>query len=330
MFTNKEYLFRRVAWLDQVSRGIESETNQALVIDRLNQINNGNERPIKLKGVFFASYPATFRVRAEGDDSETDVDVWVKETRIGYDTSIPAPPVNECKIMGTIIRDMFFMQRSPHFVYPVGQIVTNDRSEADGEEEHMVTYNIMEYLPKSAFMRFRDWLKTVDMNAPGSRFEVFTAVFQILYNLLVMSNLRFTHGDLHLDNILISPSTPFKASYVVSETAYYEVPSPVFTVMIDFAVSGVRTDQYKSITDHQEFDPLADLTMFISQLFRIADTRPELYAFLFPSDHALREELSKIDPTMTVLEVLERYADQVLTRKVPPAPETDHTYVAYR
>jgi serine/threonine protein kinase len=308
MFTNKEYLFRRVKWLEQISKSVGPP-----VIDKLNAINNGDDKGgLQLVGILSYNYPATFRVRYE--DEEEEVIIWIKETRIGAETSIPPHPLNECKVMGSVIKDMFFKAKSPHFVFPVAQIITNDQGL--DEQEHLVIYNLMEYLPHDNFLRFRDWIKTLDGGRRETTFELTTAVFQILYNLTVMASMEFTHGDLQLDNILISPTTPFKATYVVSDTEAFEVPSPVFTTMIDFGHSSVRSERYTSINEEAStFDPRVDMRAFFSNLFLALKNREDLLSMLFPSDKQLFIDLktssSELDSPKTVLV---RYADQFWSR----------------
>lgn len=310
MFTNNEYLFMRVKWLERIGRGIDGS-----VIDRLNNIHNGEGLGFNLIGVFYSSYPATFRVRQ--NEEEEEVIVWVKETRIGSETSVPPFPVNECKIMGSVIRDVLIKGISPHFVFPVAQILTNDKAGSD-EEEHLVVYNLMEYLPSERFVRFREWIKTMDSHRYETKFDIITAVFQILYNLVVMEALKFSHGDLHLDNVLICPTLPFRATYFVPNNTAYDIPSPVFTVMVDFNHSVVgRSDV---------FDPHSDLKNFTSHLFKAIGGRQDILTMLFPSENGLRDDLTLLSVSndqglldrCLPRDVLHRYARQFWTPIVTP------------
>lgn len=261
---NKEYLLRRCGWIIQVAKSIEDKRNRCLVIDKLNAMNDQ-----KVVGVVSTSYPASFRVRYK--DIEKDVMVWVKESKIDYTTPIPYTLVNECKLMGTVIRDMFYPERrSPHFIFPVAQILTNDKKVNEEEmvraiengnkgreaelchsktNEHLSIFNIMEYA--ESYVSFKSLMKDIDLSSEEQRADLITSVFQILYNLTVMENMKFRHGDLHLDNILVDiivePSKVFKASYIIDEKAAFYVPSMTFTMFIDFDRSIINTGQYKSI-----------------------------------------------------------------------------------
>lgn len=267
---NKEYLLRRCGWIIQVSKSIEEKRNRCLVIDKLNAITEQ-----RVTGVVSTSYPASFRVRYK--EVEKDVMVWVKESKIDSSTSIPYTLINECKLMGSVIRDMFYKRRSPHFIFPVAQILTNDKNISEDEmvssieksinpqlcysQEHLAIFNIMEYAPRDSFISLKNMLKDIDLSKEIERMDLVTVTFQILYNLTVMENLKFRHGDLHLDNILveiiIDPSKAFDAIYVIDEDAEtwcaYQVPSMVFSMFIDFDRSIINTDQYKSITIPEEY-----------------------------------------------------------------------------
>jgi len=259
--------------------------------------------------------------------------------------------------MKTVIRDMFYKRRSPHFVYPIVQVLTNDRSVLEDDladisedrikedvqlcasksdnldQEHLAVYNVMEYSSPDRFYSFRMFLKdldfTTDESSKHSGFDLIPAVFQILYNLSVMENLKFRHGDLHLDNILINPLEQFKAYYVIDESTAYEIYSPVFTMFIDFDRSVINTERYTSITipeRHLEskpcstgldpltgrkrqnlpngvvedcwkvWNPYADLTRFFALIFRkkAEFNREAILDLLFPTDLQLRADLETL------------------------------------
>lgn len=261
---NRDYLFERIGWLYKIEEAVANKRNQCLVIDKLNLINNPEGKPIKVQGVHSTSYPATFTVRDDNNQTQ-QVDLWVKETRVGFDTPVPYTLINECKLMGSVVRDMLIKNRSPHFVYPVAQILTNDRS-IDEEEllteagkiksstplcsskdgEHLSIYNIMEPL-HSDYLSYVDYIRGYDFTNPDYEYGLVTGFFQILYNLSVMEKLQFRHNDLHGRNIMLDPTESFEALYVIDQATSYYVQSPLFVLFIDFDRSIINTDKYKSI-----------------------------------------------------------------------------------
>lgn len=347
---NKEYLLKRIGWERLVSKAFQEKRNQCMVIDKLNSINNGDGNPLKLQGMFSASYPATFRVKY--NDRQKDVRVWVKESRIGYNTVVPYTLLNECKLMKTVINDMFLKRRSPHFIYPIIQVLSNDISisedmivkegeftvpanvplcssrldTSENNKEHLSIFNVMEYADPSKFMPMRAYIERFDTSVYENKFEITMAIFQILYNLAVMEHIKFRHGDLHLDNVLINPLDRFEALYVIDKGVNYIVPSPVFTMFIDFDRSIINTDNYKSIYMPDQYldskpcsvsrneegknvpdlpngvvddcwkvwNPYADLTRFFAYLFSISRTKIEIIDMIFGPDSEVLSDLKRL------------------------------------
>lgn len=324
MNRNGDYLLSRCGWLVQVSRGFdENEASRGLVIDKLNRINNVE----RIEGVVTTGYPVFFKVRYNEEIGEGEVEAWVKETRIARETEIPVSIINENKILRTVIRDMFYLGRSPHFVFPVIQILTNDFY----EEEHFVVYSITEYLPEESYTSLRDFLKNMDLEEASSRLALVAIVFQVLFNLSVMERLRFHHGNLDMNNILVNPREPFHSVYVIDETTAYEVPSPAFAVFTNFEYSSIKTKEYSSITDpREEWNPHADLIKFLTPLF----ASEGVLSILFPKDTNLQTELGSLISTRGGGEesclpssVVRRYSEQFFTRRDPKTIDGNKTQV---
>jgi hypothetical protein len=321
MDTN-QYLKLRIGPLQKVEEAMSSEENRTTTIDKLNLINNSPETPLTIHGVYTSTYPATFTIRQ--DSHQGDVEVWVRETRVGYDTPIPYLILNEGKVMKTVIRDMFVNHLSPHFAYPAGQLITNDGPPTDA---HICMYTITEYLPGETYLSFDQYINNYNISNRESSFGLITGVFQLFYNLAVMEGVRLRHNDLQLRNVYVNPHQLFRATYIIEDRAY-QVPSTVFLVFRGYERSVINTDRYTSLPipeseeAWQTWDPYADLATVWSAILSKMAKKTDMLDILFGNDPSILEDLRRLTQPGDDRESLERclptrmarrFADQFFT-----------------
>jgi hypothetical protein len=278
------YLYFRIGDLERVRRAIQEEGNRDTVIDKLNLINNNQENPLEVQGVYTSTYPATFTVR-EGD-KEREVEIWVKETRVNYDTPIPYLILNEGKVLKEVIRDMFVKKRSPHFSFPVAQIITNDQERVGA---HMSIYTLTEYLP---FPTLGEYISKYDPRDPASKFGLISGVFQIMYNLSLMESLRLQHNDLHPRNIKIMDQL-FLANYVLDRETSYRVPSTCFITFLGWEHSQINAGGYSSISQG-DWDPYRDTKELWSVLLPMMEKKTDMLETLFGKDPTIQGDLERL------------------------------------
>ena len=185
--------------------------------------------------------------------------------------SIPKPFINELYLMKTVIRDMFTKARSPHFAFPIGQFYgvfpKGDIREVESYlTEHpsrgcehrpgeLGLYNVSEYLDPGMFVSFRDYIRFEDFGDDQLVEFMKMTMVQIMYNLSVMGNMKFRHGDLHLENVLIADLGPGRnnvISYSLDDQSHVETNSRYFVVFIDFDRSSIYTDKYSTLVPSEE------------------------------------------------------------------------------
>jgi hypothetical protein len=286
------YLHFRTGSLERVRQAIQDEKNRSMVIDKLNLINNNDENPLQVQGIYTSTYPATFTVR-EGDQ-EREVEVWVKETRVNYDTPIPYLILNEGKVLNEVIRDMFVKKRSPHFSFPVSQIITNDQQGSGGA--HISIYTLTEYLP---FPTFADYVSKYDPRDPASKFGLISSVFQIMYNLSLMESLQWQHNDLHPRNIKIMDQY-FLANYIFDKETSYKVPSTCFITFLGWERSQINTGKYSSIpfpsedSSGEPWNPYRDMKQLWSVLLPMMEKKTDMLQTLFGKDPTIQRDLERL------------------------------------
>ena len=319
----KQYIHIRTDPLQRVETAISTEENRTTVIDKLNLINNNKETPLNIHGIYTSTYPATFTIRQ--NENQREVEIWVKETRVGYDTPIPYLVLNEGKVMQTVIKDMFLKGRSPHFIYPITQIITNDAQETGA---HICIYNLMEYFPVERYMDFSQYINNYNVTDRDSKFGLVTGVFQLFYNLAVMEGVKMRHNDLQLRNIKINPRQLFQATYVLDKIAY-QVPSSGFLVFAGYERAIVNTDQYSSIPIPERYVPLkdggsedswetwnpyADLATVWSALLNRMAKKTDMLDILFGTDPSILEDLKRLTQArnyQSVMELREEFKDDM-------------------
>jgi len=300
------YLLIRTYPLKRVEQAMGEEANLPMVIDKLNLINNNSNTPLQVSGIYTSNYPATFTIREGGKHRE--VEVWVKETRVGYDTPIPYLILNEGKVLNTIVKDMINKRRSPHFVYPLVQLVTNDK---EGSSSHISIYNVMECFPHADY---NTYLNHYDVKNHAESFGLVTGIFQILYNLTVMENLRWRHNDLHPRNIKIDTKRLFRSTYIIDDKTAYNVPSTCFLVFTGWERSLVKTASYSSIPIPERqiqlpdgtvedawetWNPYYDLITFWSSVLGVMGKNTEMLNILFGGDGSILEDLKRLTAAKT-------------------------------
>lgn len=260
---NKQYLSSRLGWLWKISDSMENKKYRCSFLEKLNRINSRDEVN---KGILSTTYPVSITVMGE-NGRKYGIPLYVKETRAGYEQSVPYTIINEIKIMRGLVYEMFSKYRSPHFVFPIYQLMVDSGDQMDDtkeifenivldgkinpqyrlcsskettSEEKLAIYNFMEYLHPNVYSPL---LKFIDRPDIGP-LDLQGALFQIFYNLAVMEKLQFRHGDLHPGNIMVARSTeiPWKALYVIDKDHHYLLDTPVFTAMIDFDRSFVYSE----------------------------------------------------------------------------------------
>jgi serine/threonine protein kinase len=285
------YIHFRTGSLNKVRQAIQDEKNRSMVIDKLNLINNNEQTPLLVEGVYTSTYPATFTVRES--DQEREVEVWVKETRVNYDTPIPYLILNEGKVLQEVIRDMFMKKRSPHFSFPVSQIITNDQQ---GLGAHISIYTLTEYLPYPTLV---DYISSYDPRDPASKFSLISGVFQIMYNLSLMESLQLQHNDLHPRNIKINTDQLFLANYVLDKETSYKVPSTCFITFLGWERSQINTREYFSIPFPQEdfsesWNPYKDMKQLWTVLLTMMGKKTDMLQTLFGRDPTIQRDLERL------------------------------------
>lgn len=179
--------------------------------------------------------------------------------------TIPTTFLNELYLMKTIVRDMVKYGRSPHFIFPITQVYGSEkvsdlrflanalRENSDRgcrtDDGRIGVYNVMEYFDPQYFINLEDLLYVQDLSNDDLVRYLKEIFFQVFYNLSVMENLKFRHGDLHLKNILIGfidPSAVRPIIYSLDSQTHYKVSSRASIYFIDFDRSSVYQSPYQT------------------------------------------------------------------------------------
>lgn len=260
MDPTREYYAQRLGILWKVVDGMEKKSYHCDFLKNLSVINSGGVN--NKEGVVVATYPVSLGIQTRG--KKLQVPLFVKETRAGYHEPIPYFTLSELYIMKNIIYHMFSRNISPHFAFPVyqlvldtgfevgDQIVDKNTDTIDSERKlcpsiktgtapgDMAVYNFSEHLDPKFNNTMFEFATLSDSSVDDFR----ACMFQILYNLACFEDIKLRHGDLHLKNIMVSRMYPYPwvAKYSLDKDHQYVLKSPVFINFIDFDRSSLHED----------------------------------------------------------------------------------------
>lgn len=180
--------------------------------------------------------------------------------------TIPKYFLNELYIMNTVVRDIIRYDRSPHFVIPITQVYGNKRvsdilsleSHLKDNLEHVCKpengkfgiYNIMEHQDlDETYFTIQELVNINDMDRDTYMAILKTTLFQVFYNLTLMENLRFRHGDLHLENVIgmfIRNVLGVGAYYSPAPKKFINIRMNILTSFINFERSSIDGSGYKT------------------------------------------------------------------------------------
>lgn len=335
MDPTREYYAQRLGILWKVVGGMEKKSYHCDFLKNLSVMNGGGIN--NKEGVVIATYPVALSIQSKGKVMK--VPLFVKETRAGYHEQVPYNTLMELYILKNYIYRMFSRNVSPHFAFPVYQLVldtgfevgdqiidkTTETIDTDRKlcpstrtgrgSDDMAVYSFTEHLdPRFNISMFE--FSTL----PDSSVEDFRAcMFQILYNLACLEDVKLRHGDLHLKNIMVSRMYPYPwtAKYSLEGAQGYILKSPVFIYFIDFDRSSLHgedgdiltipdsvLEQARCVTADftasipngvvedcwKTWNPYADFTRMISHLLYQWKLSPRAFDILFP-DYALKVDV---------------------------------------
>lgn len=253
MDPTRDYYAQRLGVLWKVMGGMEKKSYQCDFLRNLSVIGSGGVS--NKEGVMIATYPVSLGIQTRG--KKIQVPLFVKETRAGYNEAIPYFTLSELYILKNVIYRMFSRNISPHFAFPVYQLVldtefdvseqivdstTNTirpekklcpsvRTRVNGNGD-MAVYSFTEHLdPKFNISMFE-----FSVLGSSSVEDFRGCMFQILYNLACFEDVKLRHGDLHLKNIMVRRMYPYPwvAKYSLDKNSQYLLKSSVFVNFIDF------------------------------------------------------------------------------------------------
>lgn len=180
--------------------------------------------------------------------------------------AIPKSFLNELYIMNTVVSDIIRYERSPHFVIPIAQVYGNKRvsdiltleSHLKENLEHVCKpedgkfgiYNVMEHQDlNETYFTIQELVNINDMDRDNYMMILKTTLFQVFYNLTLMENLRFRHGDLHLENVIgmfIRNVTGVRAYYSPDPKKFIKINMRILTSFINFERSSIDGSGYKT------------------------------------------------------------------------------------
>lgn len=252
--------------------------DRTVPLDELKRVIEGPEGPCKFVEAFekedietqSSSLSSTFSANVRwnkkgGSDLTTDTKVFVKMIYADpANLTIPKTFLNELYIMNTVVRDIIRYERSPHFVVPITQVYGNKKvsdiltleTHLKNNVEHVCKpengkigiYNIMEHQNlDGTYFTFRELVNISDMNHDRYMVVLKTALFQVFYNLTLMENLHFRHGDLNLENVIcMFIPNGIDAYYSPVPKKFIKITSKVFTSFVNFEYSSIDGFGYKT------------------------------------------------------------------------------------
>lgn len=260
--STKKYLTRRIYPLVEVGRLLKEDfTTTCTLMNTLKRRDSSSRQTSRTET--FSSTIGWYR-----KDRKMDTRIFVKMYKANVnDISIPKTFINELYLMKTVIRDIFRTGKSPHFSYPVGQYYsTLPKGDIRDMEEYLSThpdrgclyqegvlgiYNITEYFDPSIVSNVSAFLSIPELGDDEVIRGLKMIVFQTFYNLSLMEGMKFRHGDLHLQNVLVAPMDagyPNLIHYHVDETTRYEMDARYFIFFIDFDRSSIYTEEHFTLT----------------------------------------------------------------------------------
>jgi hypothetical protein len=93
---------------------------------------------------------------------------------------------------------------------------------------------VLEYVENS--ITLGSYTMGLTLSTPEQLADFYKIVFQIYYNLVVMANLKLTHYDLHIDNIMLKRLTQDSGYniYIINRDEYIIVPFPIDSYVVLF------------------------------------------------------------------------------------------------
>lgn len=262
-----EFMFNRIYPLIQMGRAIDKDVGEScMFIDALERKEEDSRSTSKTH-----IFQSTVRWKGESGRERTNK-VFCKAMYVDPLTvSIPTTFLNELHLMRTVVRDMVKYGRSPHFIFPISQIYGKEKipSLLDLKEFLRKTpeagcptktgdlgiYNVMEYFDPEFTFTTDDLFYFENISDEALVLYLKQILFQVLYNLSIMENLKFRHGDLHLKNVLlrVSPDEQRPVIYSPDPQTFYRVDNQIFSFFIDFDRSTLHTPprQTSSLTDEE-------------------------------------------------------------------------------
>jgi hypothetical protein len=108
----------------------------------------------------------------------------------------------------------------------------------------------MEYLDPQYYFNIKELLQFDDIPVSELIFSLKQVFFQVFYNLTVMEGYKFRHGDLHLENVMISridPSNITPIIYSPDPQTYFKVDNHLFSFFIDFDRSSIHNSRAQTL-----------------------------------------------------------------------------------
>jgi hypothetical protein len=266
MDPTREYYAQRLGILWKVVGSMEKKSYHCDFLKNLSVLSSGGVN--NKEGVVIATYPVSLGIQIKG--KKIQVPLFVKETRAGYHEPIPYFTLTELYILKNVIYRMFSRNISPHFAFPVYQLVLDTGFEAGdqivdkttetidtekklcpsirtgGSPGDMAVYSFTEHLDPKFNITMFEFVTLGDSSVDDFR----ACMFQILYNLACLEDVKMRHGDLHLKNIMVSRMYPYPwvAKYSLDGVHQYLLKSPVFINFIDFDRSSLHEENGGLVT----------------------------------------------------------------------------------
>lgn len=340
MDPTKEYYSQRLGIIWRVVNSMEKKSYNCDFLKNLSNMNGGGKD--NKEGVVVATYPVALSIVTKG--KKQNIPLFVKETRAGYEEKVPYLTLMELYILKNVIYKMFSRNISPHFSFPVYQLVLDtgfvvDDSLIDGEtgmmnkdnkfcganrtgnSDDVAIYSFTEYLDPRINVSMFEFI-TLPQSYPD---DFRACMFQILYNLACMEDIKLRHGDLHLKNIMVTRMYPYTwtSKYTIDESHQYLVHSPVFIYFIDFDRSSLHGDDgvslkipdsvlseavcvSPSLVGHEKmtpngtvedcwntWNPYADFTRVFQHILYRWNMSPKAFEILFP-DFSLKTDVIEL------------------------------------
>lgn len=340
MDPTKQYYAQRLGILWRVVNSMEKKSYNCDFLKNLSNMSGGGKD--NKDGVVVATYPVALSIVSKG--KKQNIPLFVKETRAGYDEKVPYFTLVEMYILKNIIYKMFSRNISPHFAFPVYQLVLdtgfivddtlmNDETglldkdnkhcpaNKTGGADDMAIYSFTEYLDPRLNVSMYEFITLPESSPDDFR----ACMFQILYNLACMEEVKLRHGDLHLKNIMVSRMYPYPwiAKYAIDNDHQYLVQSPVFIYFIDFDRSSLHGEDgvALSIPDSvlsetvcvspslvgqerllpngtvedcwKTWNPYADFTRVFQHILHRWNMSPKAFEILFP-DFSLKSDVMEL------------------------------------